>query len=436
MLVLLAAAMPVRVPLSLGPVNSVSVLDLLLIAAAASVYFRTALVHRLDSGDPRLLLLLTLPLGASTLSLLWSQDPAATVRSSLIYLEGLLAYLFVVQETRDLAPGQVLTYMRRFVYLLIVPGMLLLLHVPGFGPQEAGLSPSSGDYISYYTRLSHPVLGRSNNLATLLAFFVPPLLYWGARHRDARCTWAGLAALVGVVLTLSRGVILALVVAGLLYWLTRPQHQTERASPGRSTIRTALGVAVILAAVILLYLLNPTTNEFIADRVSTTNIETRWQLDSLALSKLIQSPLLGYGGGVAVELEAGLALGVHNTYLQQALYYGVPLGLVVCMSLLQLCILFFSSKVRQDLGRVLGFSVLIQLLIFVFESSFEGTVLKVLFYLSLGLALGLLRSAENGSDAARASARRAVQNPMRSMLGRTPSPVQPEGRVSQIRWDQ
>jgi hypothetical protein len=106
------------------------------------------------------------------------------------------------------------------------------------------------------------------------------------------------------------------------------------------------------------------------------------------------------------------------------------------MSLLQLCILFFSSKVRQDLGRVLGFSVLIQLLIFVFESSFEGTVLKVLFYLSLGLALGLLRSAENGSDAARASARRAVQNPMRSMLGRTPSPVQPEGRASQIRWDQ
>jgi hypothetical protein len=396
MLVLLAEAMPARLPVSLGPVNSVSVLDFLLIAGAMSIYFRTAVVHRLDSGYPRLFLLLSLPLGASALSMLWSQDPAATIRSSLIYLEGILAYLFVVQETRGLPPRRVLTYMRRFVYLLIVPGLLLLLNVPGFGPQEAGILPTSGDYISYYARLSHPVLGRSNNLATLLAFFVPPLLYWGARHRDARSTVGGLAALVGVFLTLSRGVILALVVGGLLYWLTGPKHRSEGASFSSSAVRAALAVALTLSAVILLYLLNPTTNEFFAERFSTANVETRWQLISLAATKIVRSPVLGYGGGVTADQDPDLAPGVHDAYMQQVLYYGIPLGLVVCVSLVGVC-RFFFQQVRPDLGRILGFSVLVQLLIFIFESSFEGTVLKVLFYLCIGFAAGLLRSA-NGSE--------------------------------------
>jgi hypothetical protein len=161
-----------------------------------------------------------------------------------------------------------------------------------------------------------------------------------------------------------------------------------------------------LAAVVLLYLLNPTTNEFFADRFSAANLETRWQLASLALTKIMESPVLGYGGGVAPGLQPGLTLDVHNTYLQQILYYGVPLGLVVCMSLFQVCRFFFSDRVSPDLARVLGLSVLVQLLVFVFESSFEGTVLKVLFYLSIGFAVGILRSAESSME----DVRRHVQS--------------------------
>jgi hypothetical protein len=318
-----------------------------------------------------------------------------------------VAYLFVVQETRGLGPSQVLMYMRRFVYLLILPGILLLLNVPGFGPQEAGISPNSGDYISYYTRLSHPVLGRSNNLATLLAFFVPPLLYWGARYRDARCTRAGLVALVGVCLTLSRGVILALLLCGLLYLLVSPSSRLARVARRSSKVRTLAAGGLMFAAVVLLYVLNPSTKEFFADRLSPVNLEARWAFISLAAIKILQSPALGYGGGVTPDQDPDLALGVHDAYLQQVLYYGIPLGLVVCMSLVGIC-RFFFQQVRADLGRILGFSVLVQLLIFVFESSFEGTVLKVLFYLCIGFAAGLLRSAEGSGESVEEPALSAV----------------------------
>ena len=42
---------------------------------------------------------------------------------------------------------------------------------------------------------------------------------------------------------------------------------------------------------------------------------------------------------------------------------------------------------------------MVQLVIFLFEASFEGTVLRVLFYLSIAMAAALLRSVEAESAA-------------------------------------
>lgn len=391
---LLAAAMPVRIPVSVGIINSVSILDLLLVGAAATLYVRVVL-HRLSVGYPELFLLLVLAPAASAVSLAWSRDVAATARSTLIYLESLIAYLYVVNETAELPCEQIVTYMKRWVYLLILPGILLLLHVPGFAPQATDLSPTSGDYLSYYTRLSHPILGRSNNLATVLAFFVPPLLYWGMHHRATRFTVAGIVALIAVFLTLSRGVILALVVVGVLYWLSSRDFRW-RPRGRRGSALAGVGVAsLVLAAIVGLYELNPATSQFFSGRFSTVNFTQRIDLLSTGIRSLIRSPLLGYGGGVTPD--PGLQLGVHNTYLQQLIYYGLPLGVLIGVSLLLICRFFFAASTR-DVGRVLGFSVLGQLFVFVFESSFEGTVLKVLFYLSIGLAVGLLRAAELEAD--------------------------------------
>src|SRR5262245_35407208 len=200
MVVLLAAAVPVRLSGSFPLVNSVSVLDILLIALGVTLFLDFAF-RPLDVGYRELFWILCVPVVVTVLSLVWSVDRPATLRSVLVYTEGLIAYLFVMRELEGLPPDRIITYIKRYSYLLIVPAVLLLLHVPGFAPQVEGIKHSSGGYLTYYTRLSHPFIGGSNNLATVLAFFVPILIYWGHTHRERRITLAGFVALVAIFVT-------------------------------------------------------------------------------------------------------------------------------------------------------------------------------------------------------------------------------------------
>jgi hypothetical protein len=386
MAVLLAAAMPFRISVSFPIVDSVSVLDILLILAAATLLLDLAF-RPLETGHRELFGLLCLPLVLSMVSIVWSHDRPATVSASLVYAEGVVAYLFVVRELDGLSPARVITYIKRYAYLLILPGVLLLLHVPGFAPQGPGLSESSGDYISYFTRLSHPILGRSNNLATVLAFFAPILLYWGHTRRDHRVTRAGLVTFLAIFVTLSRGVLLAFLFAGLLYAaLTYGQRKLEGGALGGKIAATAALGAV---AIVLLYNFNAPTHEFFTERLTLANVTDRSAIISASFTKIASQPVLGYGGGV-VPLLAD----VHNTFLQQVLYYGLPLGLLASLTLCAVAGVFLARRRSTPLAGVIGYALMVQLVIFLFESSFEGTVLKLLFYLSVGLAMALLRSVE------------------------------------------
>lgn len=391
MLVLLAAAMPIR---TLGPnsvIRSMSILDVLLLVAAVTLALDCA-VRPLNIGYPRLFGLLCVPLLVCCLSLTWSQDMAATLRTTLVYLEGIVAYLFVVRELEGVPPSRVMTYIKRYSYLVIVPAVLLLLHTPGFAPAQPGLDPTSGDYLSYYSRLSHPVIGRSNNLATVLAFFVPVLFYWGHKHHDRRFTRAGCITLIAVVLTLSRGVMLALLIMALLAALggVVRTHRIERRTLGT----TLTAVAVAVAGVALLQQFNPSTREFFGDRFSGSNVFMRSDLAEKAMAKVAERPVLGFGGGVTPDHDPYLAIGVHNTYLQQVVYFGLPLGLLVSLSLVGVALFFFSRWRLGGVNRVIGFALLAQLLIFVTESSFEGTDLRLIFYLSIGLVTALARACD------------------------------------------
>jgi O-antigen ligase len=385
--------MPVRIYGSFPVVGSVSVLDLVLVLAAVTLFLDLAFrpVHR---GYRELFWLLCLPLAISAISIAWSQDRLASVRAWLTYAEGLVVYLFVVRELRGLPPARIITYIRRYAYLLIVPGVLLLLHVPGFGPQERGLSELSGDYISYYTRLSHPVLGRSNNLATVLALLAPLLLYWGHTRRDRRATLAGFITMLAIGLTLSRGVLLSFLLAGLLYApFALGRRDGARGFGGKVTALVALGAI----AIGVFYSVNPATHEFINDRFSLANISARSEFISVAWSKVADRPLLGYGAGATPGRDTLLEAGVHNTYLQQVLYFGLPLGLVVSATLVGIAAVFLTRRRSTALAGVIAYAVIVQLVIGLFESSFEGTTLRVLFYLSVGLATALALAAESES---------------------------------------
>lgn len=396
MVVLLAAAMPVRVSGAFPLVNSVSILDILLILVAGTLCLDLTF-RPLDLGYRPLFAMLSVPLVLSAVSILWSQDRPETARSVIIYTEGLVAYLFVVRELNGLRAARIIAYIRRFAILLIIPGVLLLLHVPGFAPQEPDLSRSSGSYISYYTRLSHPVLGRSNNLATLLAFFAPLLLYWGHVKHDRRTTLAAFVTLLAIFLTLSRGVLLAFLIGMLVFAPLAAAHRYggRYGLGGKVTAVVALGAV----AVVLLTTFNPATREFFAGRLSLTNVSERTELLSRALTKIASRPVLGYGAGVTPDDDPLLDIDVHNTFLQQVVYFGIPLGLLTSLTLCGLAAFFLARRATPVAG-VIGYTLIVQLVLFLFESSLEGTVLRVLFYMSVGSAAALLRSVEEESDRA------------------------------------
>jgi hypothetical protein len=398
MVALVAAAMPIRMAVGVPVVNSMSILDVVLLVAALTLFLDLS-YRPLDTGYRQVFGLLCLPLAVATLSIVWSQDRPATLRAILIYVEGLVAYLFVVRELHGLPPARIVGYLERFAYLLIIPAVLLLLHVPGFGPRvSSDVSHSSGAYLTYFTRLSHPVLGPSNNLATVLAFFAPILIYWGHIQRDRRITIAGFVAAAAIFVTLSRGVLLSFLIAGVLYGVL---SSATRTTQGNGLGRKIAGIVALGAvAIAAFYVLNPDAHEQFKTRLTLANVVSREALLSDALTKIADRPLLGYGGGASPDRDPSLVEHVHNTFLQQAVYFGIPLGVLVSAALLGLAGFFLARRRRAAIAGVLAYVLLVQLVSYAFEASFEGTVLRVLFYMSIGMAVALLRSVESERRAA------------------------------------
>jgi hypothetical protein len=89
-LVLIAAAMPVRLASSVPGINSVSVLDILLGAVAITLVVDLAF-RPLDVGYPELFALLCVPVVVCGMSMLWTQDRGATFRATVVYAEGIVA---------------------------------------------------------------------------------------------------------------------------------------------------------------------------------------------------------------------------------------------------------------------------------------------------------------------------------------------------------
>jgi hypothetical protein len=398
---LIAAAMPVRVASSVPLISSFSVLDVLIVVAGTTLFLDLSF-RPIDVGYPALFTLLCIPFVVSIASLTWSEDLTTTTRAVFVYAEGLIVYLFVLRELEGLGPERIVTYIKRYAYLLIIPGVLLLLHVPGFAP-EIDVKHSSGSYLTYFTRLSHPVLGASNNLAGVLAFFVPILLYWGHVHKNKPAFRAGLITLLAIFLTLSRGILLAFAIAAVIYAIAT--YGRPRLAPGLGA-KIAGVVALGVVAISVFYVVNPPTHEFFGGRLSATNADIRASLISDAVSKIESHPFLGYGGGVEPLLstihpdaEPGDKLDSHNAYLQQAINFGLPLGALVTLSLWGTALFFFTRLRWTPIAGILAFTLVVQCVSFLFESAFEGTVLRVLFYLSIGFAAALLRSVEHGRTA-------------------------------------
>lgn len=343
---------------------------------------------------PWVLLALGLASGAlAAASAAWSTNPAASWVYAGNAVEGIVLVWMIVAVTRDEPARLVVWAIGLWVVALLVPCTLMWAGVAGFQP-PAWLDPGSGDYISYFARLSHPWIGRSNNPATLFVVAVVPLAAWGLRHRARFAQVLAGLALVATVMTVSRGTLLALAVGAVFLAIV--------AWPlARSLWRwTAVAAGVSVVALVLMYLLNPASRMHLSSRASATNVDARFVLLSDALADIGKAPWLGTGPSVTPS--------VHNVLLQQLVDFGVVGGLVIDVLLVAVVVWWFRGARRRGpagwLAVACGVGIAVQLGSCLVEASYEGGFLRNLMWLSWGLLLALYAS-ERGSEGLRRTPR-------------------------------
>lgn len=401
---MLAASAPVRLRYGLLIFNSFTPLDLaLLLSPFVVVGLALAANGRVHLGDRLVAVVLSLPLVLGLLSALWTRDPAATFYYCVQSALALAAYLLTVNLLRGQPPTLVVRLTTGFVFLAVLVPVLSFARVPGFEPTILALEGTQDATVyslSYYTRLSHPFWGLSNNLATILAFF--PLLLWtAARERHSRIIGlVAVLAVVGVLATLSRGIAVALVAGTGLFALLAGSYR-------RSVfVALAVLVAALVGAALAIEQLVGDVPGLLSDRFTAASVDVRAAKFEVAWEKLAAAPLLGYGAGVVADSHPELQGGTHNTYIESLLYYGVPLGMLFNLSLLSLPLHLAIRRRRaaapSAMPAALASSVAVLLLVFASQSSFEGALLRVVIYFSLALGVSLLDAARPGGGAARA----------------------------------
>jgi O-antigen ligase len=369
-LLILAAAFPFR--FNVGGGYTASILDVAVGVGIVPLLFMAAVPGVLTWPPRSLVVAAAVPSALTLLSLVWTRSFTQSALWLVSWLECLVVLLLVSTVLRDQYPRIVVRWIARFGVLLLVPPVLMYAGAAAFQP-PASIDPASGDYLSYFARFSHPFIGRSNNIATLLGVLFVPLVYWSARYRTHRLA----TVLIGsaVLLTLSRGVILAVAIASILL-VVRSREQA-----GRVTRRLAapliVGAVLLVAAVIY----NPIIAENITSRLDTSNVAARSSLLSTAWAAVSISPLLGQGAGVGEN--------VHNTYVQQVVYFGIPLGALAAWFIARAARSLFA---HGDLGRAAGLGIVAALVSFLVESSLEGVLLRPELFLCFGLVAALATS--------------------------------------------
>lgn len=378
-LLLLAAAFPIRFT-ALG--TTLSVFEVVL--AAAGCLWLVAVLYKGSTTIPtRYLTLGYVSITLTVASLLWTQELDRTIAATVSTVLAVLAFLVVVSALRYASARKVALIIAAFVVLLTIPGALMWAGVQGLEP-PAELDRNHGDYLSYYTRFSHPFIGRSNNLAALLVAFLPPMIVWTVRTRHRA---VGLATLIGagaLVLTLSRGTFLALGLALFAYMLIDSKQ-------GRAILRRLVLLAIPVGLVAwILFGTDPFRREQLVGRLATANLDERREFLSYAQAQTDERPLVGLGARAGQD--------VHNTYLQQVVDFGIIGGTLVVILLLATALWWFGPHHGQSrwLARAAGIGVLAQLLSFAVESSYEGTLLRPLIWLTWGMLVAWVYAEQRG----------------------------------------
>jgi O-antigen ligase len=386
LLLVISGAMPLRVWASIGPFRSFSIFDLVIVAVGAWLAVNALRGRKLSFGDAWVFQWLCVLPAAAALSILWTTSIQETLRSVVVYAEAIVAYITVCTGLAGRSSATVMRVGALFVLLVLLGSVLMMLFVPGFEPQVLDNSDFD-DMVSYYTRMSHPFLGKSNDLAGLFAFFVMPFAGWAWSKRSVWYSVLAVLTACALLLTFSRGALLAVAVV-IIVASFRSRAALKRLLAVGTFAIPVLGVLVVMAVASV-----PLASDYLEDRLSLTNIESRNVILDAAFDALATRPVLGFGAGAVEVFDDRLSAGVHNTYVEQMLSFGVPLGalcglalFMVVLSLKRLC----ARSTVGDWKEALWLAALCQALIFLTETSFEGSILRILFYMCIAWGSALL----------------------------------------------
>lgn len=383
-------AMPIRLWFPLGPFSTMTMLDIALWSFAVGVLLFSSW-QQLYLGPQPLFLALGIPVGMALLSLLWSVDTLSTIKMVLYTATSLVGYWVTINLCRHCSSEFIAGCMGLFIVLVVSTAILYWFQIP-FTWSLTGLPREALDFDDPYefavdfARLNSPYLGRSNDFATTLALYV--LFFMGvaqATSRKRHGVFACVAAL-GILLTLSRGVTLAMVgMIALAFCL-------------RLTMRKVAVFSVILSVLAVptyffVQFVEQTGIDIIQSRQDPRELYSRFTLFSAALELIEEAPLLGHGGGRHLT---NIELTIHNTYFEQWTAYGLLFGSVVILALLSLPWLFWHWTRKlgpaKIVGQHTGLAILIFLLACIVETSNEAAIPSLMFRLFLGWAVAYLHA--------------------------------------------
>lgn len=385
-------AAPYRVWSGIGP--SFSLFDVYLLVALGLLASYATVAHRMNVGSVAVSVAIALPVLIGVISLYWTADAPSTLKSVVVYVEALGAFLFAIFLGRLIGWNGLIRLFVGLPLLSILVAMLSYAGIPVLSPQ---IPPNLEGFdlalfeSSYAARFSHPYIGLSNNFATVLVFFLFPLLAIGRIQGSRFATVAAYVVLLAIFATQSRGGILAILIGALFYSRARGYSWT-RIGVGTAAIALVLAVSAAIAFVGGL-------DSLFVDRLSATTLLARLLAYSSALDLISEGPLLGYGAGVQLSQLVGAGpSSAHNFVLEQFLYFGLFLGSIVVIATAGMPYWVSRITVMQPASRLCRASVsaalLTQVALLLSQASFEGSLLRVYLMFQIGLGVALIRESE------------------------------------------
>ena len=396
------AAFPYRFETKTGLFATVSVLDFAFLICTLVVIVLVSARGRLSIGNRGVALALAIPPLLAVCSLLWAVDARMATKAVTLYVYALGLYVVIVNLLDDASARFIGGLFGWFAAVMLTGALLLYFRVPGFDLFAATDAPLDLDRIAAaYARFSHPFIGLSNDFAPILALTLFAITGLRSSSRWVKLIAALLA--VGLFLTFSRGILVGLAIVGLAYWTA------SRFSLRLVGKMVVIGIVIVVAVSVFAsrYTFSVgerqlSGKEIVMDRLSNTGtVGLRTVGYRASLAVVWERPLLGYGTGVFDPTRSGQTAS-HSTYLQQLVFYGVPLGMLSSAAWIALAYVFWKWRGRtadaRRFARGIAAAVTVLLIAAAIETFMEATVPRLLIYLLLGMSTALLNVYDQSSQ--------------------------------------